>query len=135
MPLPAAVASALRNLDATVMQARRGKEGELRIQPSAHERLDSDWKAVVPALQTFLETAVGQTALQNFAISRDQTEVSVKLKDNSARGSTYLILSRRHPTDVRASEDCVWLGAIGEAPVAYTDAIEAMRFLIRRIAT
>lgn len=134
MPISAAMAQSMRTLEDAVSSARKERSAVLRIELSQREKIEADWKVVLPGLRNFLQAASTQTGVLNHSVSRDEAEVSVKLRNASAKnGANYLILSRAHPTDPQVGREMLWLCEVGQDPVAYPDALEGARSLIKRV--
>ncbi len=134
MPTPVALTQALRTLEDTISSARRQLGEILRIEPSHQEKVDVDWAIVVPALRQFLHAATPHTQMLHYGVSRDHAEVSVKLRNPTAKnGASYLILSRKHPSDQQAPLDKVWLYEPGGEPIPFAEVVDAARSLVKRV--
>jgi hypothetical protein len=105
----------------------------IRVEPSPAEKIDQDWKLVISGLRQFEQMIGRHPKLLQYVISRDEMEISVKIKDSSERGVSYFVLSRRHPTDWTVPMDRVWLYDLVSKEVPYSDPVEAMKELATRI--
>ncbi|HZP11009.1 MAG TPA: hypothetical protein VFB36_01165 [Nevskiaceae bacterium] len=133
MPITPAFAKALRSFEATITQQQR--DSALRLEPTRAEKLDAAWSSLLPAMREFLAGAVVAGApIEHSSISRDGAEISVKIRDTTAaRGTRYLILSRKHPLDAQAPADQIWLCEVGGTASGFGDVIEGARGLIKRV--
>jgi len=105
------------------------------VMPTQKEQLDAEWKQVVAALRQCQARLARHPKVPFFTISRDETEVSVKVSDGSSPRGAYVILSRSHPTRRDAPPTEVWLTEVGQPEKAFADAADAMAELIGRVAS
>lgn len=121
------------SLPAILSCVRRDNTQDLRIQPTAKERLDDEWKRIIPALERLQKDVRGYPQLRYFTISSDAREAVVKIDDGSPRGFSLMILSRRHPDKPAGPDDRVWLTNVGVGDEAFSEAVTALAELFSRI--
>jgi hypothetical protein len=73
--------------------------------------------------------------VQHFIISKDDTEITIKIIDpNARRNYSYYILSRNHPEKKYPGLDVVWLSEFGEGDRNFREPSEGLAELVRAIA-
>lgn len=127
--------AAIKAVEEIVARARQERDRLLRIEPSPEQKLNDDWPIAVHALKQLQQKVAGYPQILNFSVSRDDTEISAKIRDDSKRGFSYFVLSRHHPSDRAARADRVWLSNIAVEETPYGDAIDAMSELVQRITS
>lgn len=97
--------------------------------------LDAEWKKAVDSVRKLQTRLQRHPKVQHFVISKDDTEISVKITDaNARRNYSYFILSRNHPEKKYAGLDVVWLSEFGEEDRNFREPSEALAELVRAIA-
>lgn len=101
---------------------------------SAKEQFELDWRDAIAAARDLHGRLNNNPRVQYFVVTRDEMEVSVKIADNSRRGYSNLILSRRHPEKNTMAEGVVWFAEFGDEPRSYRAPKDALEDFVRRIA-
>lgn len=97
--------------------------------------LDAEWQKVVDSTRKLQERLRRHPKVQHFVISKDDTEITIKIMDPSARRNyCYYILSRNHPEKKYPGMDVVWLSEFGEEDRNFREPSEALAELVRAIA-
>ena len=97
--------------------------------------LDIEWKKVVDSVRNLQNRLQRHPKVQHFVISKDDTEITVKIIDaNARRNYSYFILSRNHPEKKYPGMDVVWLSEFGEEDRNFREPSEALAELVRAIA-
>lgn len=105
------------------------KEVEARSQ-----KWEQDWKSVVASAREIKARYSRHPQILDFAISKDEREVIVKLKESSPRGYAYFCLSRSHPEGKYPDLQAVWLREVGRGDNSYDEPMRGLEELISRIA-
>ena len=118
------------------LQGIRSTRAELEKEVSHRSiYLDAEWKKVVDSVRKLQARLQRHPKVQHFVISKDDTEISVKITDaNARRNYSYFILSRNHPEKKYAGLDVVWLSEFGEDDRNFREPSEALAELVRAIA-
>lgn len=122
-------------LDQQIQGIQSHRVTQQETQRSRSEQLEQQWKNALVASRELQNKLKGNPRVLYFVISRDEAEVSAKLTENSKRGWTNLILSKRHPETGKAAEGTVWLSVFGEDPKPYREPKDALEDFVRRIAS
>lgn len=97
--------------------------------------LDAEWRKVVDSVRNLQARLQRHPKVQHFVISKDDTEISVKIMDSgSRRNYCFFILSRNHPEKKYAGLDVVWLSEFGGVDRNFKEPSEALAELVRAIA-
>ena len=97
--------------------------------------LDVEWKKVIDSVRKLQARLQRHPKVQHFVISKDDTEISVKIIDASSRRNyCFFILSRNHPEKKFAGLDVVWLSEFGADDRNFREPSEALAELVRAIA-
>lgn len=97
--------------------------------------LDAEWKKVVDSVRNLQTRLQRHPKVQHFVISKDDTEITIKILDNNARRNySFFILSRNHPEKKYAGLDVVWLSEFGADDRNFKEPSEALAELVRAIA-
>lgn len=98
-------------------------------------RIDAEWAKMIISARTLQAKLSVDKRVLNFAISRDQKEVSIKIADpHEKRGQRNFLLSREHPEGQYPGVDAVWLREFGRDDARYEDPQLAMEELMLRVA-
>lgn len=97
--------------------------------------LDAEWKKVVDSVRKLQTRLQRHPKVQHFVISKDDTEISVKIIDASSRRNyCFFILSRNHPEKKFPGLDVVWLSEFGADDRNFKEPSEALGELVRAMA-
>lgn len=130
-PLAANIGSLL---DQQLKGIRSQREDYQETTRTRREQFDQSWRDAVTAARE-LKGRVGSDARVLFyVISRDEQEVTVKLKENSSRGFCNLTISRRHPIKETMAEGIVWFAQTGDEPLSYSEPKVMLEDFVRAIA-
>lgn len=121
-------------LEQQIQGIRSQRQDVQETQRQRREQFDQAWKeAIVAARQLKTRTGADPRVLF-FVIARDEREVTVKLKENSARGFCNFSISLHHPVKETAAEGLAWFAETGDEPRSYGDPKEMMEDFVRAIA-
>lgn len=118
------------------LQGIRSTRAELEKEVSHRSvYLDVEWKKVVDSVRNLQNRLQRHPKVQHFIISKDDTEITIKIIDSSARRNySYFILSRNHPEKKFPGLDVVWLSEFGQDDRNFREPSEALATLVRSIA-
>ena len=105
------------------------KEVEARAQ-----KWEQDWQKVVASAREIKARYGHHPQILDFAISKDEREVIVKLREASPRGYAYFCLSRAHPEGKYPDLRAVWLREVGREDCNYGEPMRGLEELISRMA-
>lgn len=105
------------------------QDGQIKSQ-----KWEEDWRAVLNNLRVIKAKYGTHPGILDFAISKDEREVIVKLKEHSVRGYAYFCLSRQHPEGKFPNLRAVWLRQVGEEDASHSEPSEGLQDLISRLA-
>ncbi len=133
---PAAGWSSASELLREQLHSIRSFRDESRSGDDRLASFEQEWDKVVASMRELQQQLRGHPRVQQFGISRNQREITVKLADPAAkRGHAYLILSPEHPEGKYRDQLTVWLREFGEPDANYDQPAEAMRHFVQRIAS
>jgi hypothetical protein len=98
------------------------------------QKWEEDWKAVVVNARSIQARYGTDPRILQFAVSKDDREVIIKVKDESRRGYAYFCLSRAHPEGKYPEMQAVWLRELGTEDRSYSEPLKGFEELISRIA-
>lgn len=102
---------------------------------SEREQFELAWREALTAARE-LQGRIGRNPrVLYYVVTRDSREVSVKILEDSRKGYSNLILSRRHPETGLLQDGRIWFGVMGEEPKSYREPREALEEFVRRIAS
>lgn len=101
----------------------------------AKQRFEQAWRETVIAARQLQGKVQTNPKVKYYVISRDESEVNVKIIENSKRGYSNLTLSLKHPENDIKQEGRCWFGVLGEDPRSFTEPKEALEEFVRRIAS
>ena len=97
--------------------------------------LDAEWRKMLESVRNLQLKLQRHPKVQHFVISKDDTEVSIKILDAGVRRNyCFYILSRNHPEKKYAGLDVVWLSEFGEGERNFREPSEALADLVKAIA-
>jgi pSer/pThr/pTyr-binding forkhead associated (FHA) protein len=129
---PATVAGLLEQQIQGIRSQRQDHQETTRTR---RDQFDQAWRDSLVAVRELKGRVGNDPRILFYVVSRDEQEVTVKLKDNSARGFCNLTLSLRHPIKETSAEGIVWFAETGDEPRAYGDTKEALQDFVRAIAS
>ncbi len=118
------------------LQGIRSTRAELEKEVSHRSiYLDTEWRKVIDSVRNLQNRLQRHPKVQHFVISKDDTEISIKIIDSSSRRNyCFFILSRNHPDKKYPGMDVVWLSEFGEPDRNFREPSEALAELVRAIA-
>lgn len=99
-----------------------------------NQKWEEDWRAVVNNLRAIKAKYGTHPGVLDFAISKDEREITIKLKEHSVRGYAYFCLSCQHPEGKFPNLRAVWLRQVGEEDASHGEPNEGLQDLISRLA-
>lgn len=97
--------------------------------------LDAEWRKIIDSVRNLQARLQRHPKVQHFVISKDDTEISVKILDSGVRRNyCFYILSRNHPEKKYPGLDVVWLSEFGQDDRNFREPSEALAELVRAIA-
>jgi pSer/pThr/pTyr-binding forkhead associated (FHA) protein len=98
-------------------------------------RVDAWWAEMITKMRALQNRLSTDKRVLSFAISRDASEVSVKVADpREKRGHRYFLLTRNHPDGKYTGLEVVYLREFGREDQNFEEPAKAMDELIMRIA-
>lgn len=98
------------------------------------QKWEQDWRKVVESAREIKARYGQHPQILDFAISKDEREVIVKLREASPRGYAYFCLSRAHPEGRYPDMQAVWLREVGREDCNYEQPMRGLEELISRLA-
>ena len=98
------------------------------------EKFEQDWRTVVANLRTIKVRYGTHPAVLDFGVAKDDSEVTIKLREQSARGYAYFCLSRRHPEGRFSDLMAIWLRQVGSEDMSFEVPAKGLEELISRLA-
>jgi hypothetical protein len=127
--------SATGIFDAMVTGIRKDRQQHERDTIDQTTKLEADWQHVLQSMRELQRKVQGHRNLIYFTISRDSTEISIKVVDHSSkRGYSIFTLARKHPTGAHPGLNAIWMIEFPARERHFYDAKEAMAELVSRIA-
>lgn len=97
-------------------------------------RWEQDWREVLGEARAMQARYGRHPRVLEFAVSKDEREVIVKLKEESRRGYAYFTLSRQHPDGRYPELQAVWLREVGGDDASFSEPARGLEELVSRIA-
>lgn len=97
-------------------------------------RWEQDWQALLAEFRAMQVRYGRHPRVLEFAVSKDEREVIVKLKEESRRGYAYFALSRQHPEGRYPEQRAVWLREVGRDDASFSEPLRGLEDLVSRIA-
>lgn len=97
-------------------------------------RWEQGWRDLVAEARAMQARFGRHPRVLEFAVSKDEREVIVKLREESVRGYAYFSLSRQHPEGRYPELQAVWLREVGRGDESYSDPARGLEELVSRIA-
>lgn len=129
--LAAVVGSLLDQQIKGIRSQREDYQETLRVR---REQFEQAWREAVVAARELKARVGGDARVLYYVVSRDESEVTVKLKENSSRGFCNLTISRRHPLKETTAEGVVWFAETGDDARAYSNPKDLIEDFVRAIA-
>lgn len=131
---PPLAATVGKLLDQQLQGIRSQRQDHQETTRTRREQFDQGWRAAVTAARELKGRVGNDPRVLFYVISRDEQEVTVKLKENSSRGFCNLTISKRHPIKETMAEGLVWFAETGDDPKSYSDPREMLEDFVRAIA-
>jgi pSer/pThr/pTyr-binding forkhead associated (FHA) protein len=122
-------------LDQQIQGIRSQRQDYQDTTRTRREQFDQAWREAIVAVKELKGRVGNDPRVLFYVISRDEQEVTVKVKDSSSRGFCNLTLSRRHPIKETSAEGIVWFAETGDEPRSYSKTTEALQDFVRAIAS
>ena len=98
-------------------------------------KVDALWATTVQHMRSLQNRLQGDKRVLAFNISRDATEVSIKLADaREKRGHRYFMMTRNHPEGKFTGVEYIYLREFGREDSTFDEPAKAMEELMMRIA-
>lgn len=97
-------------------------------------KFEQDWKTVMANLRAIKARYGTHPGIIDFVVAKDDSEATIKLREQSARGYSYFCLSRHHPEGRFPNLLAVWLREIGAEDMSFEDPAKGLEELISRMA-
>lgn len=117
-----------------VQGIRQHRQQNSSDRDAAATRFLEEWQQLVQSARRLQQQLAGDPRILAFAVSRDDLEVLVKVKDHSARGYSSFILAQRHPQGKYAELRAAWLLQLGEQDAFFQSPRQAMEEFVHRFA-
>lgn len=98
------------------------------------QKFEADWKATISNLRAIKARYGTHPMIIDFSVAKDDSDATVKLKEQSPRGYAYFVLSRAHPEGRYRDLQACWLREIGREDMSFDDPSKAFQELISRLA-
>ena len=122
-------------LDRQLQGIRSTREEMQKSVNSRAAYLDAEWSKMLESVRNLQMKLQRHPKVQHFVISKDESEVSIKILDTGARRNyNFYILGRNHPEKKYPGMDVVWLSEFGEGERNFREPSEALAELVRTIA-
>ena len=131
VPLVANIGSLL---DQQLQGIRSQRQDYQETTRTRREQFDQTWRDAVVAARELKSRVGNDSRVLFYVISRDEQDVTVKLKENSSRGFCNVTISRRHPIKETMAEGIVWFSETGDEPRSYSDPKIMIEDFVRAIA-
>lgn len=117
-----------------VQGIRQHRQQNSSERDAAQTRFLEEWKQLVQSARRLQQQLSGDPRILAFAVSRDELEILVKVKDTSARGYSSFILAQRHPEGRYSELQAAWLLQLGEQDAFFQSPKQAMEEFVHRFA-
>ena len=98
-------------------------------------KVDALWADTVKHMRSLQNRLQGDKRVLAFNISRDATEVSIKLSDpREKRGHRYFMMTRNHPEGKFTGVEYIYLREFGREDATFEEPAKAMEELMMRVA-
>ena len=98
------------------------------------EKFEQEWRKVVDSLRTIKARYGTHPNILEFTVAKDDSEVIIKLREQSARGYAYFCVSRRHPEGRFPNMLAIWLREVGADDTSFEVPSKGLEDLISRLA-
>lgn len=132
VPVSAGPADTL--LDRHIAGVRTFRDASKNDDQARAQRFEADWREVIAQVRQIQARYGKHPAVLDFAVSKDEREVLIKLKDPSPRGYAYFCLGRQHPEGLFPDLPGVWLREIGRPDQHYPQPVAGLNELLARLA-
>jgi hypothetical protein len=95
---------------------------------------EQGWKDVLAQSREMQAHYGRHPRIMEFGVSKDEREVTIKLKEDSRRGYAYFSLSRMHPEGKFPELHAVWLRELGREDQSFGEPMQGLEELISRVA-
>jgi len=103
-------------------------------QQAVQSRFAEEWGQLVQSARRLQQQLTGDPRILAFAVSRDEQEILVKVRDSSPRGFSSFILARNHPQGKYSEMHAAWLLQLGEQDAFFKSPKAAMEEFVHRFA-
>lgn len=122
-------------LDRHIAGVRSHRSESKSVDAVRAERFEQEWQQVVGQARGIQARYGRHPLMLGFSVSKDEREILVKLKDNSARGYSYFCLSRQHPEGLYPDMRAVWLREVGRPDDHFEEPMRGLDDLLARLAS
>jgi pSer/pThr/pTyr-binding forkhead associated (FHA) protein len=134
-PAAAADAGGIETLlDRHIQGVRLHRNVNQQEHQARSHKWEEDWKSVLANARAIKARYAAHPSFIDFAISKDDREVTIKLKEDSRRGYAYFCLSRAHPEGKYPDVQAVWLREVGREDSNFSDPLRGLEELMSRLA-
>jgi hypothetical protein len=121
-------------LDQRIAGIRQHRQQHGEDRASRAVRFRREWEEMMVSARRLQQKLSGHERVQDFSISRDGGEISVKIRDSSPRGYSFFIVAPRHPEGKHPGFEAAWLLELGAPETFFESPERAMEELIHRLA-
>jgi pSer/pThr/pTyr-binding forkhead associated (FHA) protein len=121
-------------LDRHISGLRMYRNETEREKEDRRQKWEADWKQLVGQAREIQARYGRHPRVLEFALSKDERELVVKLRDSSARGYAYFCLSRQHPEGLYPEQQAVWLRELGRGDESFSEPMRGFDELMSRLA-
>lgn len=131
---PAAGADVETLLDRHIAGVRLHRNVHSQDSQAKIQKFEADWKTVVNNLRAIKARYGNHPKIIDFTVAKDDSDATIKLKENSPRGYAYFVLSRAHPEGRFREMLAIWLREVGAEDMSFEEPAKGLEELISRLA-
>lgn len=121
-------------LEQQIQGIRSQRQDHQETTRTRRESFEQAWREAIVGARELKNRVGNDPRVLFYVISRDEQEVTVKLKENSERGFCNVTISRRHPIKETMAEGILWFAETGSEPRSYSNPKEMLEDFVRAIA-
>jgi hypothetical protein len=121
-------------LDRQIVGVRMHRSVSQQELTARAHKWEDDWKTVLASARTIQSRYAAHPQILTFAVSKDEREITIKLREASRRGYAYFCLSRAHPEGKYPDMQAVWLREVGRDDCNFSEPLQGFEELVSRLA-